>query len=132
MDAQARDDRDVLDCFHAVNPWLRRRDRSNPVLDDETDAYGGDDWGNGATALEAGKDDHLEEDSSNRQDDKGKDCSPNEGKSVQVYEERNIRPQAHDVPVSEVCEASHAVDESQADRGDDHDAAHRRSRNGVV
>src|SRR6266571_3290140 len=36
------------------------------------------------------------------------------------------------IPVSEICESSHAVDESEADSGDDHDAAHRQSRDGIV
>src|SRR2546428_2236702 len=132
MDAETRDDRDLLNCFNAVNPWCRRRDRPNPVLDDEADADGGDNRGNCATALEARKHDYLEKDPHKRQDREREDRSPNEGKSVDVDEKRNIRAQAHDVPVSEICESSHAVDESEADGGDDHDAAHRQSRDGVI
>src|SRR3989442_8516220 len=115
MDAETRDNRDLLNCFNTVNPWCRRRDGPNPVLDDEADADGGDNRRNCATAFEAGKDDQLEEDPHKRQDREREDRSPNEGKSVDVDQKRNIRTQAHDVPISEVCEASHAVYESKAD-----------------
>src|SRR3989442_8459638 len=95
MDAETRDNRDLLNCFNAVNPWCRRRDGPNPVLDDEPDADGGDNRRNCAAALEAGKERLLQEDPHKRQDRERKDRSPNEGKSVDVDEERNITVPRH-------------------------------------
>src|SRR3989442_15872889 len=95
MDAETRDNRDFLNCFHAVNPWCRRRDRSNPVLDDEADADGGDNRRNCATALEAGKDDQLEEDPPKRPDRQTEERPPKKGKTVESDEKSNITAQTH-------------------------------------
>src|SRR3989442_9507155 len=110
MYAETRDDRDFLNCLNAVNPGCRRRDRPNPVLDDEADADRGDNRRNCATALEAGKKDQLEEDPHKRPDREREDRSPKEGKSVDIEEKRNKRAPAHDVPLGENFEGSHALD----------------------
>src|SRR2546426_188182 len=82
MYAETRDDRDFLNCLNAVNPGCRRRDRPNPVLDDEADADRGDNRRNCATALEAGKDHQREEDPHKGQERAREDRSPNEAAPI--------------------------------------------------
>src|SRR5213594_2725986 len=62
MDAQPRDDDDILRGRHGVNPLGGPRDGSDSVLDDQPDTDRGDDRRDRAAAFEAGKDDDLEED----------------------------------------------------------------------
>ncbi len=58
--------------------------------------------------------------------------SPDQGEPVEAQHQRQVGPEGHQVSVCEVREAPDAVQDREADRGDNHDAADHQSAHRIL
>ena len=73
VDAEARDDRDLLNRCHVVVPLPGCRYRADPVLDDEADANRRDEGSDGSPAFESSENQKFEEDPNGSEHDERRD-----------------------------------------------------------
>src|SRR5438132_11774910 len=79
MEPDARDDGNLCDGRDSEDPLLGRPAPVDPVLDDQADADGCDDWRDGTSTFEPRKDQDLQEDPDDGEREEGDDRPPDQG-----------------------------------------------------